>query len=312
MADVTPVTEAAVAYGDDRVEEAIAPLNARIAELEEELAECQDTDPPDPPDPGERLIIIGMSSPADLWDERLEEVGPEGITARRIFAQLNSSGSDQMDLVADAVEAGQAVVFSFKVPSVANAIKGQYDEWVRSMCTKLDEFGEVSTVTFWHEPYGDMSGADHVKVWERYLPIIQDHEFLKAGPILNGWLLDRKVPDFTSYTNAALREAWDFIGIDTYEEGDISTEPGDILPGDRVPKLEKWLQDNGIGDKPVVYGEYNGYSANSITKAGEAFLASPNTWAALMWNSTEGKGYALTGDRLEAFKNTKADSRVKQ
>ena len=56
-------------------------------------------------------------------------------------------------------------------------------------------------------------------------------------------------------------------------------------------------------------GEYNGYSAETIAAAGEALMSTPNVWFGCLWNSTGGKGLALTGDRLDAFQRTLADSR---
>jgi hypothetical protein len=42
--------------------------------------------------------IVGMSSPAHMWDQRVREVGA-GLAARRIFADLAAGPSSQMDLV---------------------------------------------------------------------------------------------------------------------------------------------------------------------------------------------------------------------
>jgi hypothetical protein len=255
--------------------------------------------------------IIGMSSPASLWDTRVVQVGEQGLTARRIFAQLNSQGTDQMNLVAAAHNAQMTPVYSFKVPSVSTAINGGYDSWVRRMVDRLDSYGQPTTVTFHHEPHQDMTPAQFVAVNTRYLPLVQDSVNLSFGPILNGWLLDRRVNDFASYTSPGLRAGWDFIGMDTYEQGTMEN-PGTIKPGDRMDKLENWLASVGIGDKRVVIGEYNGYSAVSIADAGAEFLSSPNVWIACIWNATGGKGWVLDGARLAAFQATKADLRVRQ
>lgn len=215
-----------------------------------------------------------------------------------------------MGLVAAAHAAGMTPVYSFKVSSVTSAMRGTYDSWVRRMVTNLDSYGLPTTVTFHHEPHQDMTPAQFVAVNERYAPLIQGSENLSFGPILNGWLLDRRVSDFTSYTSASLRDTWDFIGIDTYQSGTMDN-PGPIHPGSRMPKLETWLDSQQIPDKPVVIGEYNGYSADVIAAAGEAFLSSPNVWIACIWNSTAGKGWTLEGERLAAFQATKADPRVR-
>lgn len=69
MADVKPVTDAAVKYGDDRVQEATAPLLAKITnlesnvvDLEKQLADCEGSvTPPTPPTTGRvrRVPVLG-------------------------------------------------------------------------------------------------------------------------------------------------------------------------------------------------------------------------------------------------------------
>jgi hypothetical protein len=280
--------------------------NALNAELEAALGNGGNGGT-DPLPPSDEFKILGMSSPKDQWEDRLEEVGAEGITARRIFS---TPGDDQADLVLEAIEADLQPVYSFKTPDPADAARGGYDANVRYMIAWLDAFGVPISVTCHHEPHSDMAASDFVKMNERYLPMFEDSEFLEFGPFLNGWLLDNKVAEFKSYTSPTLLEGWVFVGIDTYEEGDMATQPGKILPGERIPKLVKFLKDEGHPGKLIRVGEYNGYSGNSISLAGEAMLDEPSLDMFLMWNSTEGKGYVLEGERLEAFKATKDDPRV--
>ena len=63
---------------------------------------------------------------------------------------------------------------------------------------------------------------------------------------------------------------------------------------------------------PLGIGEYNGYSAATIAAAGQAILDTPHVWFGCMWNSTEGKGYVLEGERLTAFQQTLAVARTRQ
>ena len=134
---------------------------------------------------------------------------------------------------------------------------------------------------------------------------------VKVGPFLNGWLLDRQVSTFASYTDAELLDGWDFVGIDTYEGGTIDA-PGQPKPADRIPLLVAWLKSVGQAGKPTALGEWNGYSAATIAACGEAALSEPSMFLACFWNSTTGKGYTLEGERLTAFKKTKADPRVRR
>ncbi len=84
--------------------------------------------------------------------------------------------------------------------------------------------------------------------------------------------------------------------------------PGDIKPADRIPKLSSYVKSRGL-NHPLGVGEYNGYSAETIADAGEALLSTPNVWFGCVWNSTGSRGWALEGDRLQAFKRTLADKR---
>lgn len=254
--------------------------------------------------------IIGMSSPAGDWSTRLGQVGTAGITARRIFAQLNSTASDQVDLIEDAHEAGMIPVVSFKIPSVATGKSGGYDAWVERLADRLEAYDRPTTVTFHHEPNGDMVGADFASIWRRYLPILSRGK-VKAGPFVNGWLLDNQLATFASYAPDDLLAAWDWFGIDTYESGTIEA-PGDKTPASRLPKLKAFVASRGFAGKPLGIGEYNGYSGTTIAAAGEAFLADPQVLFACMWNATTGKGHVLEGARLTAFRGTLADSRTRK
>lgn len=250
------------------------------------------------------LKIIGMSSPAKDWSARISQVGKSGITARRIFAQLNADASDQMDLVEQAHADGMMPIFSFKVNDLEGAARGTYDAAVGRLARRLAEFGKPTRCTFWHEPADNMSGEQFAAIQRRFVPRLKEAANVRQGPFINGWLLDRQLPLFTTYAPKDLLAAWDFMGIDTYESGTIGA-PGAVKPADRLPKLVRWLRDQGHPDKPIGIGEYNGYSGATIAAAGAAFLSCDQLEFACMWNATTGKGYVLTGERLSAFKGTK-------
>jgi hypothetical protein len=313
-ADLGGVLSAATEYGDAREAEGRAAaevegkaaLAALRAEYDAYVAAHPDMKPtpapePEPPTTG-RKMILGMSSPAKDWDTRLGQVGADGITARRIFADLTADGRSQSDLIAAAVKAKMMPVVSYKgTPTAANlaAVKGY-----------LASLGVPVVAVYHHEPHGDMTPAEFVTRSRAFLNAVQAPN-VKVGPFLNGWLLDRRVADFASYTDADLLNRWDFVGIDTYEAGTIEA-PADPKPAARIPLLVKWLASVGHAGKPIAVGEYNGYSGATIAAAGEAFLSEPTVEFACMWNSTIGKGHVLEGERLAAFRATKADPRVKR
>jgi hypothetical protein len=347
MVDLGPVLSAATEYGDAREAEGRAAAEAeaaeRIAELNAALISARaDYDvaaatavqigaalsalraeydahkathgPPPPPPPVTPLKVIGMSAPAAEWSARIAEVGPNGITARRIFCDLAKGATHQQTSTEQAIADGMMPVLSYKVGgNITGALAGQYDTVARQVAARLESYGKPVAVTFWHEPNPDITGAQFCALHERYLPIFQSAN-VKVGPIWNGWLLDNQVNTFSAYSSEDLLEAWDFAGVDIYavgEKGQPNTWGAGPARG--LPKLVDWLADRGHPDKPILIGEYNGWTAEHIAEMGDALLTTPQVWAALTFNSDNGaKGWVLSGDRLEAFKATKADPRVKQ
>ncbi|MEQ6900988.1 hypothetical protein [Nocardioides sp. YIM 152588] len=257
---------------------------------------------------GAETKVLGMSAPASLWDQRLGEVGSCGVGARRIFASLQADGRARASEIEATLAAGMMPVVSYKVPSVDTLIAGGYDAWLDATGAYLAGLGEQVTATFWHEPHGDMPVADFRAGSRRFLDRVQSAT-TAVGPILNGWLLDRRVDDFAAYTSPGLLRDWDFVGVDSYHSGTASA-PGPLLPARAVPLLAEWLDEQGFPDKPIGLGEYNGYSADALTEAGEMLLSTPELWFGLVWNSTGDKYVPLTGDRLTAFRETKDDPRV--
>jgi hypothetical protein len=247
-----------------------------------------------------------MSAPAEIWNQRLREVG-RGVAARRIFADLGDGPTSQLKLVEAAHAAGMLPVISYKVGGdVAGAVAGRYNAVAQQAAARLASFDLPTAVTFWHEPYGDMSGAQYAAASRRILPLFKRGE-LRVGPVLNGWLLDNQRATFASYCPDELFRLWDWVGIDTYESGTMAA-PGPRKPAQRIPALAAYVQSRGY-DLPLGVGEYNGYSAKSIADAGEALLSTPNVWFGCLWNATSDKGVTLAGDRLAAFKRTLADPR---
>jgi hypothetical protein len=250
--------------------------------------------------------LIGMSAPANLWDERASAVGP-GLAARRIFADLSAGATSQIKLVEEAHAAGMLPVISYKVGGdAAGAAAGRFNAVAEQAAAKLASYGLPTAVSVWHEPNPDITGAQYAALSRQLLPIFKRGE-LRVGPLLNGWLLDRQQDLFASYCPDDLFEMWDWFGIDTYEGG-TAASPGPRKPGDRVPVMRQFVLSRGH-DLPLGVGEYNGYSAETIASAGEALLSTPNVWFGCLWNSVGDRGFVLSGDRLAAFRATLADPR---
>lgn len=251
--------------------------------------------------------LIGMSAPASVWNQRVQQVGP-GLGARRIFADLADGATSQLHLVEQAHAAGLLPIISYKVGGdIAGAMRGKYNAVAEQAAARLASYGKPTAVTFWHEPYPDLTPAQYAAASQQLLPILRQGK-IRVGPILNGWLLDNKQSTFASYCPDALFNLWDWFGIDSYESGTMAA-PGPQKPAQRVAALSAFLKSRGRASLPIGVGEYNGYSAQSIADAGEALLGTPNVWFGCVWNATGGKGYELTGDRLAAFQKTLADRR---
>ncbi len=254
--------------------------------------------------------LIGMSAPAPEWGQRVSQVGA-GLGARRIFADLADGADSQIRLVEEAHAAGMLPVISYKVGGdVAGAVAGRYNAVAQQAAAKLASYGLPTAVTFWHEPYGDMTGEQYAAASRQILPAFKQGQ-LKVGPLLNGWLLDKQIDEFASFCPDDLFSLWDWFGIDTYESGTMAA-PGSAKPAQRLPAMASFLASRGHATMPLGVGEYNGYSAATIAAAGQAILDTPNVWFGCMWNSTEGKGYVLEGERLVAFQQTLAVARARR
>jgi hypothetical protein len=251
--------------------------------------------------------VVGMSASESLWDQRLSEVGRCGVEARRIFVpDAASNWNGKFQTIQETVEDGMTPVISVKSP-VSGFIAGNNDALYQNIRDDLLTLDAPVTMTFWHEPHGDMSAADFRTASQRFFDIMDAPE-IAVGPILNGWLLDNQTSTFAGYTSAALLDDWEFMGVDSYHSSPGSNK----LPGRAVPLVETWLDGQGHGDMPIVLGEYNGFDADAIEYGGEQILSIPEAWIGLVWNSTGGTYTPLTGDRITAYQNTKADPRAKQ
>lgn len=250
--------------------------------------------------------LIGMSAPAGIWDQRVAEVGG-GLAARRIFADLGAGPTSQLRAVEEAHAAGMLPVISYKVGGdLAGAMSGRFNSVAEQAATRLESFGLPTAVTFWHEPSGDMTGPQYAAASRQILPAFKRGE-LKVGPLLNGWLLDNQTAEFDSFSPDDLFGLWDYVGIDTYEGG-TAEAPGARKPAERITALSAHVRSRGF-DLPLGVGEYSGFSAATITAAGEALLSTPNVWFGCLWNANDVRDWELSGDRLAAFQGTLADPR---
>ncbi|CAM3679442.1 hypothetical protein NOZE110980_10685 [Nocardioides zeicaulis] len=255
--------------------------------------------------------LIGMSAPVEEWASKHAAVG-DGIGARRIFADLAAGPSSQFSLVREAHAAGQLPVVSYKAGGrIEDVLAGRFDAAAAEAAARLASFDKHTAVTFWHEPHGNMTPEQYVAASMRLVPIFKrGGRRLKVGPLLNGWLLDRQADLFAQYAPDALLRKWDWFGLDTYEAGTMD-DPGAVKPASRIPAAKAFLAQRGV-DLPLGIGEYNGYSAQSITDTGNVLMDTPGVWFGCLWNTTGGKGVELSGDRLSAFQGTLQKARARR
>lgn len=252
--------------------------------------------------------LIGMSAPSSVWDQRVREVGA-GLGARRIFADLGRGAKSQLKYVERAHADGMLPVVSYKVGGdLRGAIAGRYNAVAKEAAALLAAYDKPTAVSFWHEPNGDMSGADYVAASRQIVPQFQRGQ-LRVGPILNGWLLARQEDEFASYCPDEMLDLWDWMGIDTYEAGTSASSAGPGKPADRIRDLSRFVRSRGY-DLPLGIGEYNGHSAATIRSAGEALLTTPNVWFGCLWNADAERSWVLSGSRLAAFRETVRDPRA--
>jgi len=261
--------------------------------------------------------IIGMSTEPGAYDDLLTRVGPDGVEARRIyFPDITADGRGaafQNDLLMDTINSGQMPVISYKVKSISGLINGSYDAALDATREYLNGLGVQVTATFWHEPHGDMAPADFRAASQRFVDHMKAPN-VAVGPILNGWLLDSatNTAKFETYMDNTLLTAWDFVAVDTYQDG-TNASPGTKMPGRAVTLLAAMLDRKGFPDKPIGVGEYNGLTADTVKSAGEIMLSTPEVWFALLWSgvgNSSGTDWSMDDADVSAYKLTKDDNRA--
>ncbi len=254
--------------------------------------------------------VVGMSAPSNLWNQRITEVGACGVEARRVFASLAVRRQGPVHDHQAGRHRGHDAGHLLQGRQRDTLISGGYDAWLTATRNYLDSLNVQVTATFWHEPHGDMEPAQFRAGSQKFLTLMKAPD-IAVGPILNGWLLDRQVSTFASYTSPSLLSQWDFVAVDSYQNG-TQAAPGKLMPARAVPLLENWMDAQGFPDKPLGLGEYNGHTAAAIKAAGAAILSTPEVWFGLAWNSNTETYSPLVGDRLAEYKKTKADARAQK
>lgn len=248
---------------------------------------------------------FGMAAPADKWNERLAQVGREHINYRRIFLV---GFDDGLNKVTETLNAGMTPVISWKTTpySWAQVGSGAADSALRSLVSRLNAIPGNKILVLHHEPAKDGTANDFVAMQLRALPILKTANNVQVGIIANGWWWSAQNhgyndSEIAQWIPTSLKNVCDFIAADTYQEPDLS-EDGSV----RALRLAAWARRTG-GVSALGIGEFNGYTAASITNVMNVVKADPLFKWALVWNSgPTGLGTPLEGDRLNAFINGKS------
>lgn len=257
-----------------------------------------------PPPPPAKKALLGMSAPADLWDQRVREVGP-GLQARRIFL----TGFDaSLSKAQEACNDGMYPVLSFKTGGYtwAQVAAGNADAELRALATRLNALTCDSFTAIHHEPAKDGAAKDWAAMQVHALPIVGGAigGKVKVGVIGNGWWWSANAQGYTDaeiadYIPPAVIAVSDVIASDTYQ-----TSPTGEEPAPKMIRMAQWARRVG-GVRALGVGEFNGHTAASITNAAAALAADPLFAWGCVWNSDGGEGGIATpleGDRLQAFR----------
>lgn len=191
MADVKPVTDAAVVYGDQRAAEATAPLNqqidqleAQVADLTAQLEECQGGGEPEPPETGVRRVPIfgaATSNNQTEFNTLNNQWGPiratreydsgDGFRPVNQYAWFNFS--KQFDYLFFSADAGNA-----DYPNIAS---GQFDGQIEGMIASMDDLPDDmrGVILLGNEPNTDkgIAPADYRAAIEHCMDTFGDEPY---------------------------------------------------------------------------------------------------------------------------------------
>jgi hypothetical protein len=260
--------------------------------------------------------LLGMSSPNNLWSQRVSEVG-SGLQARRLFF---SSFTASLSLATTACNAGMTPIMSFKDGPYtwAQIAAGNADADLRALATKLNALPCNVFVAIHHEPASGAgtplggengSATDYANMAAHAYPILGGAigGKVKVGPIGNGWWFNTKGgltdAELKVWISPAVLAASDFVAADTYQ-GQATAE----TVASKITRMGAWAR-RTTGVRALGLGEFNMQTAQGMTDATTALHTDPLFAFGCVWNM-DGTGAAnahvLTGAMLANFKSALA------
>ena len=259
--------------------------------------------PPSKPASGGKALL-GMSAPAQYWDQRVKEVG-SGLQARRLFfTSFDASLSKATQACGD----GMYPVMSFKTGSYswAQIAAGNADAALRTLHARLAALPCAVFVAIHHEPATDGAAADWAAMQVHALPILGVGADVKVGVIGNGWWWSAGTKGYTDaqiadYITPGVIKVSDVIAGDTYQ---MTASAEEAAP--KITRMGAWARRVG-GVKALGVGEFNAPTAAGISHATTALAADPMFAWGCLWNANLNSVTVLSGDRLTAFQKALAN-----
>lgn len=182
--------------------------------------------PPPPPPPPSKVPYVGAAVGSNGDPAALEKAAGRPLGLRRTYWNYGNIAASITTAIADA-KAGRVPWLSYKLSvSWADAAAGKADAATKALATQLATVPGPVWVAIHHEPEGDGTLSDWVKLQQRLLPMLQAAKNVRTSIILTGW--DTFMSGNAAYSLDAL---WpgvmaDILGIDRYNNYGDQDHPG--------------------------------------------------------------------------------------
>jgi hypothetical protein len=268
-ATVAPVTAAAVKYGDDRAADQAALMQpqidqliaqrdallaehntdtATIADLQQQLADCQAVQP-QPPKPPPLSMLIGLRSDVSPMATAVSTFGKDGTEVTRLFEQGLPATSDvKSQAWGTHWVAGQVPIVSYKSSG------GNLATYIKSIV------GVNGQMAYHHEPEADY-GTDGIAGGAKFVAeFVKEYDVAHAaapgvpfGMIAGAYQYRRNGLGATGSFLPPANKV-DFYALDTYLTG--GTGVNAIQPLETEPRFQTWYNLVKGRGKPLYITEY--------------------------------------------------------
>lgn len=300
MANVQPVTDAAVTYGDQRAAEASAPLEDQIesleaanADLQQRLDDCEAGGGPTPPD-DDFTCLIGASVNGPLF----KGLGYSEADCTRVYLRSLPNGSTWNNIVNDGgatsdlrdgvsnLAPGGALWLSYKERDIAKA-----DAFFDTIPEDVAETYHIVT-TWYHEPEdNETSSAQkdaYRKAWKNdHGPMIRAHGMIPALCLMGYTLQSGSGRNWRDWYPGD--GVVDITGWDKYRKNDAGSAGNSPSAINNMADEMEAIADEtgtwgGIGETGSTSERYNEADTETFAKNWREHLLDPQYhWALAAW-----------------------------